>query len=155
MSFVFKDLLAVESFVLPQIFRRYNSRMALTALELPVEEWKKYNPREYVRRRKIKTRTEVTRRRRRALTIVRKAVKILREEFGAKEVILFGSLAKRGRFTLFSDIDLAARGIPPDKFYSAFGTVAEINLEFKVDLVDLDFCADAVRDNIMKDGKTL
>jgi predicted nucleotidyltransferase len=137
-----------------KFFLRYNPRMA-TALELPVEEWKKYNPREYVRRRKIKTRAEVARRRRRALTVARKAVKILREKFGATEVILFGSLAKRGRFTLFSDIDLAARGIPPDKFYSAFGTLMELNTEFKVDLVDLADCSDTVRNNVFKDGKAL
>lgn len=133
----------------------YNLRMALTALELSSKELKKYHPREAIRRRKAETRVEVAKRRRRALTAARKTAKMLKEEFGAKEVILFGSLARRGSFTLYSDIDLAARGIRPGKFYAAFAAIDRISTEFKIDLVDPKDCSPAMLAEIEKDGKAL
>ena len=129
--------------------------MALTALELSPEELKKYHPLEFIRKRGSETRVEVAKRRRRALTVARKAAKLLKEKFGAKEVILFGSLARRGSFTLYSDIDLAARGIHSDYYLTAMETVLYMNAEFKIDLIDPAFCSPAMRDEIKKDGKQL
>jgi predicted nucleotidyltransferase len=129
--------------------------MALTALDLSPEELKKYHPREAFLRRKAETRVEVSKRRRRALTAARKAAKLLKEKFGAKEVILFGSLARRGSFNLYSDIDLAERGISSDDYLTAMETVLYMNAEFKVDLVDPEFCSPAMRAEIEKDGKKL
>jgi predicted nucleotidyltransferase len=74
--------------------------MALTALDLSPEELKKYHPREAFRKRKAKTRVEVAKRRRRAYSAALKAAELLKTEFGAKEVILFGSLA-RGFYAVF------------------------------------------------------
>ncbi|MFZ5911653.1 MAG: nucleotidyltransferase family protein [Chloroflexota bacterium] len=85
--------------------------MSMTALDLTPEALKKYRPLEFARKRRMETRVEVAARRRRALTVARKAAKLLKEKFGAKKVILFGSLARRGGFTRFSDIDLAVRGV--------------------------------------------
>ena len=129
--------------------------MALTALELSPEELKKFHPREAFRRRRAETRVEVAKRRRRALTAARKAAKLLKEKFGAKEVILFGSLVRRGSFTLYSDIDLAERGISSDDYLTAMDTVLYMNAEFKIDLVDPEFCSPAMREEIEKDGKKL
>ena len=129
--------------------------MALTALNLSPEALKQYHPREAVRRRKAETRVEVSRRRRRALVAARKAAKLLKSEFGASEVILFGSLARRGSFTLFSDIDLAARGIPSDRYLAAMETVLYLNAEFKIDLAEIETCPPAMLKNIEKDGRPL
>jgi predicted nucleotidyltransferase len=129
--------------------------MALTALELSPEELKKFHPREAFRRRRAETRVEVAKRRRRALTVARKAAKLLKEKFGAKEVILFGSLARHGSFTLYSDIDLAERGISSDDYLTAMDTVLYMNAEFKIDLIDPEFCSPALRAEIEKDGKKL
>src|SRR5574342_549816 len=101
----------------------YNLSMSMTALDLSPEALKKYHPREAFRRRKAKTRAEVAKRRRRAYSVALKAAELLKTKFGAKEVILFGSLARRGSFTLFSDIDLAARGIHPDHDLTAMEAV--------------------------------
>jgi predicted nucleotidyltransferase len=133
----------------------YNFPMALTALDLSPEELKKYRPLEAIRRRRAETRVEVASRRRRALTVARKAARLLKEKFGAKEVILFGSLARRGSFTRYSDIDLAARGIPSDTYLTAMDTVLYMNPEFKIDLVDLAFCSPALRAEVEKEGKPL
>jgi predicted nucleotidyltransferase len=129
--------------------------MALTALELSPEELKKYHPWEAYRKRKAETRVEVAKRRRRAMNTARKAAKLLKEKFGAKEVILFGSLARRGSFTLFSDIDLAVRGVDPLRFYAAGGAIERVDLSFQIDLVEIETCPPAIFKNIEKDGKPL
>jgi predicted nucleotidyltransferase len=67
--------------------------------------------------------------------LVRLAAQILREE-GAREVYLFGSLAK-GKERPDSDIDLAVSGLPPERFIKAMAkAMGAIGQEF--DLVDLD-----------------
>ncbi|GAB4461290.1 MAG: hypothetical protein Kow0070_18700 [Anaerolineales bacterium] len=132
---------------------KYNSVMALTALDLSPEELKKYRPREFLRKRKAERRAEVAARRRRALRLARKAAKLLKEKFGAKEVLLFGSLARRGGFTRFSDIDLAVRGVKD--YLAAMDAVLYMSPEFKIDLVDLDFCLPALRAEAEREGKPL
>jgi predicted nucleotidyltransferase len=127
----------------------------MTALDLPAEALKKYHPLEAIRRRKKKNGRELSKRRRRASITARKAAKLLRNEFGAQEVILFGSLARRGCFTLFSDIDLATRGIPSDHFFTAVDAVLGLSVEFKIDLAELETCPPAMLKNIENDGKPL
>jgi len=129
--------------------------MSITALNLSPEELKKYHPLEALRRRKAETRVEVSKRRRRALSAAHKAAELLKREFGAAEVILFGSLARRGSFTLFSDIDLAVRGIPSERFFAALETVLYLDAEFKIDLAELETCPPALLKNIEKDGRPL
>jgi predicted nucleotidyltransferase len=129
--------------------------MSLTALDLSPEALKKYHPLEAIRRRRARFGAEIASRRRRAMLAARKAADLLRTEFGAKEVILFGSLARRGSFTLYSDIDLAVRGIAPEKFFSASAAIERVDVSFQIDLVELETCAAAVRQNIEKDGKLL
>lgn len=129
--------------------------MSLTALDLSPEELKKYRPREAFRKRRAETRVEVAKRRRRAYAAALKAAELLKTKFGAKEVVLFGSLARRGSFTLYSDIDLAERGISSDDYLTAMETVLYMNAEFKIDLVDPEFCSPAMREEIGKDGKKL
>jgi predicted nucleotidyltransferase len=85
----------------------------------------------------------------------RKAAKLLKMEFGATEVILFGSLARRVGFTRWSDIDLASRGIPPEKYLKAMDTVLYLSPEFKIDLVELETCPPAMRKSIEEEGKPL
>ena len=129
--------------------------MPLTALNLSPEALKKYRPLEAIRRRKARTSTELAKRRRLAIATARKAARLLREKFGAKEVILFGSLARHGGFTLFSDIDLAVRGIAPDRFFEAVGLVTGLSAEFKIDLVEIETSSPGMYRSIQKDGKPL
>jgi len=66
---------------------------------------------------------------------IRAAAAVLKEE-GAREVYLFGSLAK-GRERPGSDIDLAVSGLPPERFFPALGRAHEA-AGIEVDLIDLD-----------------
>ena len=129
--------------------------MSLTALDLSPEALKKYRPLEAIRRRRAKLSAEISSRRKRASLVARKVAKLLRDEFGATEVILFGSLARRRSFTLYSDIDLAVRGIAPERFFAASAAIEGVDVKFEIDLVELETCPPALIKSIEKDGKRL
>ena len=129
--------------------------MAPTVLDLSPEALRKYRPLEAVRRRRRKTSAVVAKRRRRARSVVRKTVKLLREEYSAKHIYVFGSLTRYGGFSLWSDIDIAATGIPPKRFFEAVGAVTGLSSEFKIDLVDLETCPPAMSESIKETGRKL
>ena len=127
----------------------------MTALDLAPEALKKYRPLEAIKKRRAKFRAEIASRRRRAHLAARKAAKLLKTEYSAKEVILFGSLARRVGFTRWSDIDLAVRGIPSEIYLKAMDTVLYLSPEFKIDLVELESCPPALLKSIEEEGKPL
>lgn len=129
--------------------------MSLTALDLSPEELKKYRPLEAIRKRRAEQHTEISGRRKQALSVARKATKLLKTEFGATEVILFGSLARRNSFSLYCDIDLAVRGIAPEKFFVASAAIERVDVNFQIELVELETCSPAILKNVEKDGKPL
>ena len=126
-----------------------------TALDLPVEEWKTYRPIPAILQRQSATQSQLERRRKRAMRLARQAAVLLRKEFGARNVVLFGSLASHSGFTIWSDIDLAVFGVPADRFYAAVAAITGLNAEFKVDLVDADGCKASLRAAIDRDGIAL
>jgi predicted nucleotidyltransferase len=73
---------------------------------------------------------------------VEKAVEIL-SELGCTEVYVFGSVAE-GTYTTDSDIDIAVRGCPADRFFTAVGTLM-MNLDHSLDLIDLERDRDFAR----------
>jgi len=81
---------------------------------------------------------------------IENAARILKEA-GCREVFLFGSLAE-GTSRKGSDIDLAVRGCPPERFFHVFGRLL-LELENPVDLIDLDrgddFSRRLLREEIM------
>jgi len=122
--------------------------MAKTALDLTPEELKKYSL-------KPKHQLNLAQRKRltaRAMRQARRAAELLKREFGASRVVLFGSLAHRLWFTQWSDIDLAVWGIASSEFYRAAGTVADLKTGFKIDVVDPADCHPLVRQEIEEDG---
>ncbi len=84
-----------------------------------------------------------------------RAAKILKEQFKAEKVWLFGSLVQKDKFHDRSDIDLAARGIPPEKFYKAYGTITREITDFQIDLVDIDDCKEYLKKAIQRDGELI
>ena len=67
----------------------------------------------------------------------RKAANVLKEEFGAKRIVLFGSMLDPEHMTRHSDIDLAIWGISADDYLRA-GVAAEKGHHFSVDLIDAE-----------------
>ena len=76
----------------------------------------------------------------------------MRKHYGAIQVIAFGSLAYRPSFTPWSDIDLAALGIPDNEFFRAVAAVTGLSAEFEVDLVDMKTCSTTLRQRIEEEG---
>ena len=115
----------------------------------PSAEFAKYLP--HIRRRWQREQADLARRRERAQQVARRAVEVLRGQFGARQVILFGSLARDGSFDERSDIDVAVSGIPAREFFRASAAVAA-GSEFQVDLVDLADCSLSLRESIEREG---
>ena len=129
--------------------------MARTAAEMSRQEWQAYHPAAAVKRLAEQRKVETTKRRRQAWRLARQAAAMLREQFGARKVVVFGSLATRQWFTPWSDIDLAAWDIPADRFYSAVAAVISLSPAFKVDLVDPAECLPDLRQAIEREGVEL
>jgi predicted nucleotidyltransferase len=64
-----------------------------------------------------------------------KAAEILKSA-GCTECYIFGSISK-GQADVNSDIDIAVRGLPPEKFFFIYGQLA-LQISRVIDLVDLD-----------------
>ncbi len=70
-----------------------------------------------------------------ARLIADQAARILKDEFHATRVVLYGSLARQDTFDSGSDIDLAAWGIPDSAYFAALarldtlGSAWEISME--------------------------
>lgn len=85
----------------------------------------------------------------------RKLAARLRSVWGAKEVYLFGSLAKRldarSPFLSRSDIDLAAAGLSSPDYFKIYADLDRLS-PFPVDLVLLEECSPGLRSVIERDG---
>ena len=123
--------------------------MAKTALDLSDEQLRTYRPGRELREWPLSQRRE------RAWQVALAAAQLLRKGFGATRVVAFGSLAHRAWFGAWSDIDIAAWGIPADKFYKAVAAVTGVSSDFKVDLIDPDVCRSTVRQSIESEGVEL
>jgi len=86
---------------------------------------------------------------------VRKAADVLRTRYGAKRVILFGSLAHEAWYCEDSDVDLAVEGLVDDTIWRAWRTVEEIIGDRAVDLVEVETASTTLRNVIERTGVLL
>lgn len=91
----------------------------------------------------------------RAQEVTRQAAALLKEQFGATQVTVFGSTVHGHWFTATSDIDLAASGLSPDDYFTAVARLQDLSPEFKVDLVMIEHCKPTLRESIAREGVTL
>ena len=129
--------------------------MAKTVLELTPEEKLAYRLGAAIEQRKWAGDSRTEERWQQAQLLARQSAKLLREEFGASRVRLFGSATRRPWFTPWSDVDLAVWGLAPERFFAAVAAVTKISAEIAVDLVDAEQCSQAVRTAIERDGAEL
>ena len=123
--------------------------MSRTALDLTRDEWQAYRPGALLDQDRLSERWQ------RAWHVAHLAADLLHGRFGASKVAVFGSLTRHDWFTPWSDVDLAAWGIPPDSFYQAVAAVAGLDPEFKVDLVAPEDCRPTLRRAIEHEGVAL
>ncbi len=108
-----------------------------------------------LRQREEQAQQEQAQRRERAWEVARRAAMLLREQFGATQVIVFGSLVHGHWFSPTSDVDLAAWGLKDDDYFVAVARLQDISPEFEVDLVAMEHCKPGLRETILKEGAPL
>jgi predicted nucleotidyltransferase len=79
----------------------------------------------------------------------------LKNQFGASRVVVFGSLINGDGVSETSDVDLAAWGMPGEKYFIAVARLQDLSPEFEVDLVAMEHCKPHLREVIMKEGQPL
>lgn len=89
-------------------------------------------------------------RREQALKIAEACVRLLKERFGARQVILFGSLAGQGTWHERSDIDLAVEGVAPEEFLTAYSACREVlSPGLELDLIPIERAYPELKDRIL------
>lgn len=107
--------------------------MSQSIMELTHEEINVY--RSAARRRLQAKQKGLARRWERASLVAQLAAAMLREEFGAHRVMMFGSLARRRGFHMRSDLDLAVWGLEERMYYRAVSRLLDLDPAIQVDLV--------------------
>jgi predicted nucleotidyltransferase len=87
--------------------------------------------------------------------LAREAARVLREQFHAGRVVVFGSLLHETRFTEWSDIDIAAWDIPPELTFRAIGGVLDLDSSFEINLVDVNTCTPSLLQAIEREAVDL
>jgi predicted nucleotidyltransferase len=129
--------------------------MAKTARDLSRQEWRAFDPDKRYQNLQSTARFDLEKRLESGLTLARTAATLLKRKYGAKKVVLIGSLLDADRFTPWSDIDIAVWGITIDKFYQAVAAVTGMSTEFKIDLIDPETCRPALLEAIEKDSQEI
>lgn len=126
--------------------------MGRTATELTPEQIERY--RQAWREREAARRIALRKRQEEARAVAREAARVLKDEFHARRVWLFGSLA-RGTFDRASDIDLAVEGLAERECFRALGRLLSLHPSITIDLVELEEARPAVRRAIEAEGVPL
>ena len=101
-------------------------------------------------KRKEKNRLKI---RRNALKDAKHIAYVLGRHFGAKEVILYGSLSQGKYFDRASDIDIAVKGLE-EKYLKAYGYCLRLS-KFDLDLRSYEDMPHWFRERVNKQGRCL
>ena len=83
---------------------------------------------------------------------IRRAASLIKAQFGARRVVLFGSLAHRAWFASDSDVDLAVEGLPAEHYWDAWRLAEDIIADRPVDLVEIELASDSLTKSIERHG---
>ena len=125
-----------------------------TALELTPEELRRY--RETLRRKPPEPALTASEQLEREALLhrVAEAAILLKTQFGARRIVLFGSLAHNAWFVSDSDVDLAVEGLKGD-FWQAWRQVEEIIGDRQVDLIEIENASNSLQRAIRRYGVEL
>ncbi|MHB0875045.1 MAG: nucleotidyltransferase family protein [Anaerolineae bacterium] len=106
-----------------------------------------------LRRQEAQQRQAVEARSERAWALARQAAALLKSEFGASRVVLFGSLMRPGQFHLRSDVDLAAWDV--QDYFRAVSCLLDIDPEIEANLVEFRDASPGLQEAIRREGVDL
>lgn len=112
---------------------------------------------EYVqghRRRVAREREARLARYRRAAAQAKMMGATLAERFPVSRIWLFGSILAPDRFDERSDVDIACQGLPPDRYFEAYGAL-EGQGGIPFDLVRIETCSEGLAERIRREGKLI
>jgi predicted nucleotidyltransferase len=119
-------------------------------MQISEEELKQYQRAAYARWQAEQRQQEE--RRAQAWSLAHEAAQLLKQEYAATRVVVFGSLTHLGRFTARSDVDLAVWGLTTSNWLRAIGAVRELSREIDLNVADVECCAPALIQAIERDG---
>ncbi len=108
-----------------------------------------------LKERQAEEKAQAEKKRQQALALAREIAVLLKRDFAAKRIILFGSVLSPEHFHLRSDIDLAAVGVPVKHFFKAYGFALDLARPFNLDLINLEDCRPALSEKIATTGMEL
>jgi predicted nucleotidyltransferase len=124
-----------------------------TILDLTPEQIAQY--RNHAQQRRQQERPQIEKRRKKAWQAAHEAAALLKEDFNATRVVLFGSLARETGFTLWSDVDIAAWGLAPEDTFRAIGAIMDLDTSVPVNLVDVNTARPSLLETIEREGIAL
>lgn len=89
------------------------------------------------------------------LARVRELAKTLKNRFGLRRVVLFGSLARISQFGDCSDIDLGVEGLKTREYWQALRFSEEFMGDRYVDIVEMEMASENLRSAIDRYGLEL
>lgn len=131
----------------------YNNPMAIPVVDLSPDQLHQY--RQTAKQRQLTRAARMKPRRDKGWELAHKAAKVLREQFHAQRVAVFGSLLHETHFTEWSDVDIAAWGIASEQTFRAIGAVMDLDPSFEINLVDVNTCTPALFRAIEEEGVDL
>jgi uncharacterized protein len=108
-----------------------------------------------LRQRQARELEQLVQRREQALDLGNQAAELLKRMFGARQVMLFGSLVHGQWFSLTSDVDLAVWGLDCLVYLTAIAHLQDLSPEFKIDLVRMERCQPGLEQIILQEGLLL
>jgi predicted nucleotidyltransferase len=106
------------------------------------------------RRREQEQKQRCQQRQQKGWCVAREAAQILKDEFGARQVKLFGSMLHLKRIHSESDIDLAVKGLDDSQYLQAVARLLDLS-NFSVDLVQVEHCKPRILSVIEQEGVEL
>jgi len=104
---------------------------------------------------KPKRQEAVEARRSSAWQVARKAARILKEQFGAQKVMVFGSLLHPALFHRQSDVDLVVWGLVGRDYFRAASVILDIDPSISIDLVAFEDARPGLQKVILQEGREL
>lgn len=108
--------------------------------------------RQTARRRQEEAAQQLQERFQRAWEVARRAANLLKEQYGAEQIVVFGSLNHPELFHARSDIDLAGWGTAEMAYYQIIGALMGIDAEFIIDFVRMEEAPAHLRTVIEAEG---
>jgi uncharacterized protein len=106
-------------------------------------------------RRQQQKRDRLQQRQKLGLTIAQQASELLKRDFQAEKVVLFGSMRLLDRIHERSDVDLAVWGLNPQDYFQAVGQLLALHPNISVDLVEVETAPPRLRHEIETTGVIL